>query len=129
MAKSRFHFPEFFFGLSLFYLVSAAFSFIVFGPIEFKILGGKISFTSLVNPLRISFGLFLSGFVLRLLREGKGWSLLQTARSDSPTENPKTIFPGPFRWVEFFMLTMVFCGTFFFIHHYTADVAGFADTF
>ena len=79
----------------LFLFLSVAYSgvavslFIIFGPFQTEIFGHKISFTSLINPIRISLGLFILSFIIwvsgtekgrsaftGLLK--KGWSIFQT---------------------------------------------------
>ena len=80
----------------LFLFLSVAYSgvavslFIIFGPFQTEIFGHKISFTSLINPIRISLGLFILSFIIwvsgtekgrpaftGLLK--KGWSIFQTS--------------------------------------------------
>ena len=53
--------------LSIVYISAAVFSFIIFGPIETEILGNKVSFTSLINPIRISFLLYLLSLIFKAL--------------------------------------------------------------
>jgi acyltransferase len=74
--------------LSLAYIGLAVSLFIIYGPIETELLGHKVSFTSFVNPIRISLGLVLLSFLCwglgtdkdrALLTRclNKGWQILQ----------------------------------------------------
>jgi acyltransferase len=71
------------------YIGLALLLFFIFGRIETYILGLKFSFTSLVNPIRISFGLLFLSFLTRVLGANKirlalvqafkeGWLLLRS---------------------------------------------------
>jgi alginate O-acetyltransferase complex protein AlgJ len=53
--------------LSIVYIGAAVFSFIIFGPIETEIFGRKVSFTSLVNPIRIFFLLYFLSLIFKAL--------------------------------------------------------------
>jgi hypothetical protein len=128
---------RFFLFSSLAYLGAALISFIVLGALEKEIFGIRVSFTSLVNPIRISFGLVLLGFLCKALASRQGIFTLKDLR-----KNPSSFIqkggqeadcPGPGSghrpWIEAFCLGIAFCGLFFFLRQYTADVAGFADTY
>ena len=46
------------------YIVISGLLFLIFGPIETRLIGFKISFTSFTNPLRISLGLILLSLII-----------------------------------------------------------------
>jgi alginate O-acetyltransferase complex protein AlgJ len=62
--------------LSIVYIGATVFSFIIFGPIETEIFGSKVSFTSLINPIRISFLLTLLSLICKALGTYKDGSTL-----------------------------------------------------
>ncbi len=75
--------------LSIAYIGLALLGWAIFGPFQTQIFGHKISFTSLINPFRISLGLFILSFIIRILGTvknrsafaavlKKGWLILQT---------------------------------------------------
>jgi len=90
MKKNIFSIPHrLFLFLSIAYISAAVFLFTLFGPFETEIFGHRVSFTSLVNPIRISLGLFLLSFMFWALGTDKGrsavtgllkkaWLILQT---------------------------------------------------
>jgi len=61
---------------SIVYIGAAVFSFIIFGPIKTEIFGSKVSFTSLINPIRISFLLYLLSLIFKALGTYKDGSTL-----------------------------------------------------
>ncbi len=56
------------------YIGVAVSLFVIFGPFQAEIFGHKISFTSLINPIRISLGLFILSFLIWVLGPDKGRS-------------------------------------------------------
>ena len=75
--------------LSIAYLGVGVSLFLIFGPFQKEILGHKVSLTSLINPIRISLGLFILSFIIWGLGTDKGrsaftgllkkgWLILQT---------------------------------------------------
>jgi hypothetical protein len=126
--------------LGIGYIGTALSVFIIFGPIETKIFGNRISLTSLANPIRISLGLYLLGFIFKALgtyKDGsiipgllkKLWLMVKTGGERVIELNPSERGTGHRRWIEPLCLILVFWSIFFFIHRNTADVAGFADTY
>lgn len=60
--------------LSIAYIGIALILLAIFGPTKTEIFGHKISFTSLINPIRISLGLILLSFIFWALGTDKGRS-------------------------------------------------------
>jgi len=60
--------------LSIVYIGATIFLFIIIGPVETEIFGSKFSFTSLVNPIRISLGLYLISLIFRVLENHQPWA-------------------------------------------------------
>jgi acyltransferase len=58
--------------LGLAYIALAGLLYLIFGPFETHFLGLKISFTSFINPIRISLGLFFLSFLIWALGTDKG---------------------------------------------------------
>jgi len=141
MAKSNFlFFQRLLFGLGILYLTVTVFFFLLFGPVTLNFGGFRLSFTSLVNPIRISLGLFLFSFIFKILGDIKGkftlasvsqkwWGLMKSGGIAEDSPEPEKTQPQHHLWAEVLLLIVIFWGTFFFIRHYTADVAGFADTY
>lgn len=55
--------------------------------------------------------------------------MVKTDGEGANEPNPIGSGPGPRYWIEALCLGIVFWSIAFFVHHYTADVAGFADTY
>lgn len=125
---------------SIGYFGTALSVFVIFGPIKIEIFGSKVSFTSLVNPIRIFLGLYLLSLIFKALGTYEGgpiltgllkrlWLLFKTGWERADELNPSSPGSGHCRWIKALCLGLVFLAISFFIHHNTADVAGFADTY
>jgi len=112
--------------LSLAYIGAAVVLFIIFGPIKTEIFGQRISFTSFINPIRISLGLFILSFIIWVLGTGKGrsaftgllkkgWLILQTG---GLTAKDRICWIDTLRALA--ILLMVFAHT----NHAEADIEG-----
>jgi len=125
--------------LSIVYISTTIFLFLICGPVETEIFGFKFSLISLDNPIRISLGLYLLSLIFKVLGTQqpwpallkKLWLLIQTGgvSADPCLVVPLASNPRLGRWVESLGLVSAFWAIFFFVRLFSADVAGFSDCY
>jgi hypothetical protein len=128
--------------LSIVYIGGAVLLLIIFGPIETEIFGNKVSFISLVNPIRISLGLFFLSLIFKALETYKEqsaftgllrrlWMIIKTGgiKGDDRLTGLSIPTSRSGRWIEVLCLGITFWSIFFFIRLYSTDVAGGSDSY
>jgi acyltransferase len=111
--------------LSIAYIGLAVLGWIIWGPFQTELFGLKIFFTSLLNPIRISLGLFMLSFIFSILETDKGrstftgflkkvWLMLQTGGLPS---KPRIYWIDNLRTLA--ILLMVFAHT----NHIKAEIS------